>query len=179
VDGGAIRMSGGTHEVVSAYESAMSRGNPNRSSSDRVAGVKARARFVRWEVVEPRGEQSNVLSALGPVKVMFVVQIEEPVTMGQHGCALFDNDRRLIWAWATEEIKLSAGEYEFRYTFPMLPIRPGPYSWLVSLYDEGDQLDAWDCAPEMIVATEGLQHSADEWNGILNMPSHFEIGGKG
>ena len=179
VDGGVIRMEGGTHEVVSAYESAMSRGNPNGNASERAGGLATKARFLRWEVLEPRGEQSNVLSAFGPVTVMFVVQTDEPIAMGQHGCALFDNDRRLIWAWAAEGIKLPAGEHEFRYTFPMLPIRPGPYSWQVSLYDEGEQLDAWDCVPEMIVATEGLQHADDEWNGILNMPSHFEIGGKG
>jgi hypothetical protein len=26
----------------------------------------------------------------------------------------------------------------------------------------------------MIVATESHQHSHDDWNGILNMPSRFE-----
>src|ERR1700688_906223 len=85
VDGGVIRMEGGTHEVVSAYESAMSRGNPNGNASERAGGLATKARFLRWEVLEPRGEQSNVLSAFGPVTVMFVVQTDEPIAMGQHG----------------------------------------------------------------------------------------------
>jgi lipopolysaccharide transport system ATP-binding protein len=177
VDGGAIRMTGATHEVVSAYESAMSRGNQNGNASERAGGLGTQARFVGWEVVEPRGEQSNVLSVLGPVTVKFAVEVTKAVREGHHGCALFNHARELIWAWATDNVKLGIGEHEFRYTFPMLPLRPGPYSWQVSLYDEGEQLDAWDCVPEMIIATEGYQHPDDEWNGMLNMPSHFGISG--
>jgi hypothetical protein len=175
VDGGSIRMSGRTHEVVSAYESAMSRGEQNGNERGRAGGLAAKARFVRWEIVEPRGEQSNTLCGLGPVTVKFMVEAGEPVRAGHHGCALFSHERELIWAWATDDVKLGVGEHEFRYTFPMLPIRPGPYTWQVSLYDEGEQLDAWDCIPEMIVATEGHQHQDDEWNGILNIPSFFRI----
>jgi hypothetical protein len=54
-------------------------------------------------------------------------------------------------------------------------VRPGAYSWQVSLYEEGDQLDVWDCLPAMIVATENFQHARDEWNGILNVPCGFVV----
>ncbi len=175
VDGGSIRQAGPTHEVVSAYESVMARGDENGRASSEADRRSSKGRFVKWEVVEPRGEEANVLTSLGPVTVKFTVQVDEPICMGQHGCALFDNERRLIWAWAAGEVKLSRGQHHLIYTFPMLPLRPGPYSWQVSLYDEGEQLDAWDCLPEMIIATEGLQHADDQWNGILNMPSRFEI----
>ncbi len=177
VDGGSIRMAGGTHEVVSAYESAMARGDQNGRGSHEADRRSSKGRFVRWEIVEPRGEEGNILSGLGPVTVKFIVNVDEPVRAGHHGCALFSHERELIWAWATDDVKLEAGEHEFRYTFPMLPIRPGPYSWQVSLYDEGEELDAWDCVPEMIVATENYQHQSDEWNGMLNVPAEFEIGG--
>jgi hypothetical protein len=70
---------------------------------------------------------------------------------------------------------LEIGKHDLCYTFPMLPLRPGPYSWHVSLYDEGQEVDAWECLPEMVVATETHQHQYDNWNGILNMPSRFEI----
>jgi len=179
VDGGSIRMSGATHEVVSAYESAMSRGDQNGNATKRAEGVAAKARFAGWEVVEPRGGQANILCGMGTATVRFWVEINEPVREGHHGCALFNHDRELIWAWATDNVNLGVGEHEFRYTFPMLPLRPGPYSWQVSLYDEGEQLDAWDCVPEMIIATEGHQHPEDEWNGVLNIPSRFEIRSRG
>ncbi len=176
VDGGEIRMAGGTHEVVSAYESAMARGDQNGHGNNEAGRPGRKGRFVKWEVVEPRGEEGHILSGLGPATIKFVVKIEEAVRAGHHGCALFNHERELIWAWATDDVKLEAGEHEFRYTFPMLPIRPGPYSWQVSLYDEGEELDYWDCVPEMIVTTENYQHSSDEWNGMLNVPAEFEIG---
>ena len=175
VDGGSIRMAGGTHEVVSAYESAMAGGERNGNSVGSATREGSKGRFVKWEIVEPRGDEPNVLKSLGPVTVGFTVQVDETIGMGQHGCALFDSERQLIWAWAAEAVKLARGKHELRYTFPMLPLRPGPYYWQVSLYDEGEELDAWDCLPEMIIATDGHQHMDDQWNGILNMPSRFEI----
>jgi hypothetical protein len=93
--------------------------------------------------------------------------------MGQHGIALFNHDRQLIWACSADNVKLDVGQHLLCHTFPMLPVRPGPYAWQVSLYDEGKQLDAWECLPEMIVATEIHQHQDDRWNGVLNMPSQF------
>src|SRR5260370_783750 len=178
VDGGSIRQTGPTHEVVSAYESAMSRGE-NGHGGNAAERPASKGRFVRWEVVEPRGEEGHILSGLGPTTVKFMVKIDEAVRAGHHGCALFNHERELIWAWSTDDVKLEVGEHEFRYTFPMLPVRPGPYCWQVSLYDEGEQLDPWDCVPEMIMATEGHQHTDDEWNGVLNIPSRFEIDYRG
>jgi hypothetical protein len=52
-------------------------------------------------------------------------------------------------------------------------MRPGAYQWQVSLWDNGDMLDSWDCVPDMTIATEIHQHHLDEWNGILNLPSRF------
>jgi hypothetical protein len=57
----------------------------------------------------------------------------------------------------------------------MIPLRPGPYSWLVSLYDDTVEVDAWECLPEMVVAIPSYQHTHDQWNGVLNVPSQFSI----
>ncbi len=54
-----------------------------------------------------------------------------------------------------------------------MPLRPGLYNWMVSLYDHGNQVDAWSCVPEMNIATEVHQDLRDEWNGILNVPCEF------
>ena len=70
---------------------------------------------------------------------------------------------------------MEPGVHSFTYTFPMLPLRPGAYAWLVSLYEDGELLDAWDCLPEMNIATRVYQHARDEWSGILNVPSEFSI----
>jgi lipopolysaccharide transport system ATP-binding protein len=172
VDGGQIRMAGLTHEVVSAYESVMSSGD--RSGKQLGERPATKGRFVRWEIIQPGGEP-HVLNHLGTVTVKFIVEIIQPIRIGHHGIALYNNNRELIWGWATDEVELSPGEHEFTYTFPMLPLRPGPYSWLVSLYNDGREVDVWECVPEMIVATEVHQHAYDQWNGVLNIPSEFSI----
>jgi lipopolysaccharide transport system ATP-binding protein len=177
IDDGGPRLDGNTHEVVSAYESAMARGNSNGHAHPR--DTNSKARFLNWGIVEPRSDDSHLLTTLGPVTVKFTLQTSQPVRNGHHGVALHGQDRQLIWASSRDHLQLSPGTHTFFHTFPMLPLRPGPYSWLVSFYEDGEQLDAWESVPEMVVATESHQHQDDRWNGILNVPSRFEIDGGG
>jgi lipopolysaccharide transport system ATP-binding protein len=177
IDDGHVRKAGNTHEVVSAYESAMARGDSNGPQQTRAA--RSKGRFLRWEIIDPHGDEPHILNSLDPVTLKFTVEVHQPIRRGHHGIALFNVERQLIWAWAAENLQLEIGKHDLCYTFPMLPLRPGPYSWQVSLYEETERLDAWDCLPEMVVATETHQHQYDQWNGILNMPSRFEIDGRG
>ena len=174
IDEGQTRRTGPTHEVVSAYETAMTRGD--RNGRDPSRGSATEGRFLRWEIVEPRGNEPNILTTLGPVTVAFAINLQAPIRMGHHGIALYNLDRQLIWGWAADNLQLEIGEHQLSYTFPMLPLRPGPYTWRVSMYNEQMNLvDAWDCLPEMIIATEGFQHPRDEWNGVLNVRCNFLI----
>jgi lipopolysaccharide transport system ATP-binding protein len=177
VDDGQIRMSGGAHAVVSAYESAMARGDSENCQQTR--GPVGKGRFIRWEIVDAGEENPRVLNNLEPVTVQFTVEVHQPIRKGHHGIALFNHDRQLIWARGLDDLQLDVGGHKFRHMFPMLPLRPGPYCWQVSLYDEGQEVDNWDCLPEMIVATETHQHRSDQWNGVLNIPARFEVSRKG
>jgi hypothetical protein len=81
-----------------------------------------------------------------------------------------------MWGWACYDVELTPGVHQLAYSFSTLPLKPGPYAWLVSLYTEQTELvDIWDCVPDMVVTTENYQHRYDEWNGILNLPAQFEI----
>jgi ABC-type polysaccharide/polyol phosphate transport system ATPase subunit len=173
VDGGQIRMTGSAHEVVSGYESAMARGERVGNNSNR--NLASKGRFVRWEIVEPPSEDRHTLSSVAATKVKFTLEVHESIRNGHHGVALFTVDRQLVWGWATDNIQLTPGQHDFCYTFPMLPLKPGPYHWLVSLYDDLKEVDAWECSPDMTVAAEAYQHSSDTWSGILNIPSKFSI----
>lgn len=172
VDGGRVRMTGAAHEVLAAYESAM-------FARDRTEGlprnISTRAQFLRWEIAEPLSEHPHVLSTLCSVTVNFVVQLAKPVRRAEHGVALFNAERQLMWAHATNDIVLESGIHVFSHTFPTLPLRPGAYQWQVSLLEDSQMLDLWDCQPELNIATEILQHHRDEWNGILNLPSNFRL----
>jgi len=173
LDAGQIRQDGPAHETVSAYESAVRAGGLVPLARGDAASVKAR--FVQWEIVEPREDQPHVLRTLGPVIVRIAIDIHKPVRGGHHGIGLYNLENQLVWGSAADNLDLEIGRHEFYYTFPMLPVRPGPYTWLVSLWEGGSQLDAWHCLPEMVVATEHHQHPRDEWCGVLNMPFEFRI----
>jgi len=170
VDGGQIRRDGNTHEVVSAYEAAMARGETG-ALHDRLN--QSKAHFIGWEILKPRAESPHVLAELAPTTVRFTIAITETVQKGLHGIVLYNQDRQIIWGWTAYDLDLAPGKHQFCHTFPMLPLKPGPYSWLVSLWEDGKQLDAWECLPEMVVAVEPLAHRMDEWAGILNIPNEF------
>ncbi len=174
IDAASVRQDGPTHEVTSAYESAMARGESNGHGQDRASHTKGH--FLRWEIAEPPTSQPHVLSSLGPVTVNFAVELAEPISSGEHGIALFNAERQLMWARAAQNLSLEPGVHVLSHTFPSLPLRPGAYQWQVSLWDNGEVLDLWDCTPEMSIATEIHQHYMDEWNGILNLPSEFSLG---
>jgi lipopolysaccharide transport system ATP-binding protein len=173
IDGGQVRQIGPTHEVVSAYESAMYAGN-RAKGIPRGGGTKAQ--FLRWEIAGTQANQPHVLSSLGPITVNFVVELAQRVSNGEHGIALFNAERQLMWASALRNLSLPAGVHMFSHSFPSLPLRPGAYQWLVSLWDNNDMLDSWDCVPEMTIATEVHQHHMDKWNGVLNLPWSCAVG---
>src|SRR5205807_1277077 len=142
---------------------------------DSAAVVKARVSG--WEIADSGTGAPNVLESEGPVAVRFFLDVSKDLHVREHGISLSDSDGRLIWGWATRDLKLREGRVELRYAFPSLPIRPGIYYWRISLYDETELVDDWVCVPEMVIATQNHQHYLDQWNGILNMPCSLSIEG--
>ena len=173
IDAASVRQDGPTHEVVSAYESAMLSGEQSQGLQ---RDARTKAQFLRWEIAGAPASHPHLLSTLDPVTVNFVIELAEPIKGGEHGVALFNAERQLMWARAAQNLTLKAGVHVFSHTFPSLPLRPGAYQWQVSLWDNDEMLDTWDCIPEMTIGTETHQHYMDEWNGILNLPSEFSLG---
>jgi len=174
IDSGKLVMDGAVAEVVSAYESAMSRGESEEPR--RARGSEGETRFMKWYFADAReDEHPNRLESLGEVTVRFELRLASAVRRGHHGIALFTANRELVWARALDGLRLPPGLHTVSYAFPCLPLRPGPYFWQVSLWEEGELLDSWDCLPEMIVATPNLQHARDDWNGVLNLPCEAAV----
>lgn len=174
IDAGGLRLDGATAEVVSSYERAMSRGDVDERQETRESGAKTR--FLKWQLGYP-AEAANPyqLDSLGEVTVHFDLWLTDTLRRGHHGVALFSADRELIWGKAIDGLRLQTGLHRISYTFPCLPLRPGPYFWQVTLWQDGERFDVWDCLPEMIVATPNLQHPRDEWSGVLNIPSEVRL----
>jgi lipopolysaccharide transport system ATP-binding protein len=169
IDAGRLRLDGATAQVVSSYESAMSRGDMGERQGTRESVAKTR--FLKWQL-ERAGELAKPyhLDSLGEVTVHFDLRLNEALRRGHHGVALFSADRQLIWGNAIDGVRLQPGLHRISYTFSSLPLRPGPYFWQVSLWEEHELLELWDCVPQMVVSTPNFQHALDEWSGVLNVP---------
>jgi lipopolysaccharide transport system ATP-binding protein len=169
-DAGRLRKDGPCHQVLADYESAIYGGDHLKVTRSYTPLV---TQFLRWDISGVTSDRLHMLSTLGPVTVNFVVQLSQPVRSGEHGVALFNAERQLMWARAERGLTLDMGVHVLSHSFPSLPLRPGAYQWQVSIWDNEVCLDLWDCFPEMVIATEVHQHHMDTWNGILNVPSHF------
>jgi lipopolysaccharide transport system ATP-binding protein len=173
MDGGQIRQKGSTAEVVGAYEAAFSsNANQERQSP---TGYKPKARFLTWELVEPESRQPHLLSTLGPFAVKFTVEINQPIRMGVHGVEINDAAGQLLWGNASYNLDIEPGIHEFVHQLGPLPLKPGPYNWRVTLFDEFERIDMWDCMPELMIGTKPQAHPRDEWAGFFNVPSEFTM----
>jgi len=172
IDAGKIRMDGSADEVVNAYEAAMSKAGGAVAGSRE--GDHSRGYFTGWEIVDQKSSSPHTMDFVGPVTVRFTLKLLESIKHGHHGIALYNADRQLLWGWAAYELNLGAGTHELIYDFPLLPLKPGIYSWMVSFLDHEELIDKGDLAPEFHVVAESLQHQRDEWSGLLNLPSEFK-----
>lgn len=171
LDGGSVRQTGPTAEVVSAYETDMT--SPERGSAS--TRTEAKAQFLSWRILEPSGSSDHRLESVGPVTFAFRLRVNSPIHHGHQGIALFDADRRLMWAFANEDLTLEPGIHVIICKFPFLPLCPKSYNWQLSLWAEKENVDLWEAIPELQVTSPNYQHPLDEWNGFLNLPSEFSI----
>jgi ABC-type polysaccharide/polyol phosphate transport system ATPase subunit len=173
VDAGSVRQDGDPDEVVNAYEAAMSRngGTPIGARE----GDHARGYFTGWEIVSPENDSPHLMDDIRPITIRFTLKLNEAIKRGVHGIALYNANRQLLWGWAAYELSLEAGSHDLIYDFPLLPLKPGIYTWNVSFWDREELIDMGDLAPEFHVVAQSFQHSRDEWTGSLNLPSEFTV----
>lgn len=172
IEEGQIRKAGSTAEVATAYETAMSSNSWQKESA---AGSNKMARFVRWDIADSEQEGKNIVTKFGPVTIRFELIVNKEIKRGHHGITLYDNEGKIMWGWAVDDLKLSEGAHTLTYSFPTMPLKPGGYNWHLSLYEEGDLIDEWFCTPEIIIDTESYQHPVERWNGVLNLPCKFTV----
>jgi lipopolysaccharide transport system ATP-binding protein len=170
LDGGRVRMNGPTAAVVAAYESAML-----EDSAAQPARPSERARFLGWKVMGEGSAPSCEVSTLAPQELQFSVQVFAPARQVNLGIALRAADGELAWAWEARDLAFEPGRHELSFRFPMLPLRPGVYSWMIGLWDAQSCLDLWYAVPSMMVSLPSYQHPLDEWNGLVNVPCELHV----
>jgi lipopolysaccharide transport system ATP-binding protein len=173
IDAASVRKEGSADGVVNAYEAAMSKdgGIPSGSRT----GDHARGYFTGWEIIDQKSPSPHTMAVIGPITVRFTLKLLEPIKHGHHGITLYNAERQMLWSWGAYELNLSAGTHDLMYDFPLLPLKPGIYTWMVSFWDREELIDVGDLAPEFHVVMQSFQHQRDEWTGLLNLPSEFTV----
>lgn len=172
IDSGHLRLDGPAETIISAYEqsalSASQRGQTDTSSQEPVW-------FSGWEVVEPRGNESNVVSdGSAPVSIRIHVHSQQPVGHGKVAVVLYDSRGFLISGWSFDGLRFAPGEHDIQLSFPSFPLRPGAYSVYISIHDDHEKNYNWTLVPALIVEGMPVTHFMDEWAGVLNISCSLE-----
>ena len=173
LDTGELRMFGSVGETLGAYESNLN--SPSEDSRRALVDDHHRTNFLSWDLSSSPKGRRNCLQTAGEFALRLKLRASKQIRNGHHGIALYRNDQLLVWATAATGLNLDPGLHRLVHTFPGLPLRPGSYSWRVSLYDESGLLDDYTCTPELIIDTLPVTHPRDEWAGLLNIPTKFDV----
>lgn len=171
IDGGQIEKSGPTGEVVGAYEAAMLKPREN-------GDARSDAIFLSWELAN---EGSVLSNGAKPITLRFKVRAPETIQHGHFGMHIYNDSSVLVASWGFDELELRPGLQELRVTLPYLPLRPGTYSILCSMYNHGNNLtggkllEVWNAVPFLTVDTLPVSHQQDAWAGIFNIPAELGV----
>jgi ABC-type polysaccharide/polyol phosphate transport system ATPase subunit len=172
IDGGTVKKDGSALDVISSYETAFTQTGQALGPQASANGV---VQFERWELLVDDQEPRNVIQHLGPVSFRVVISIPKRIAKGLYNILLVDDQGRIMWHGNFELSALEAGTFEFLHRLPTLPLKPGVYRWKAGVYDGHQWSDAWWALPELVVGTKPMTNTADEFQGMLNLPCEMEV----
>ena len=172
IDAGRIRQAGPSGEVIAAYEAAMMKGAQERED------VADSPIFLGWEL----DDAGNILKdGSKQITLNFTISPKEAIRRGHFGLHIHNDAGVTVAGWGFDDLSLEAGVQQLRFTLPYLPLRPGTYTILCSLFNGGNNLtggkllEIWNAVPFLAVDTLPLSHQQDAWAGILNIPADLEV----
>lgn len=172
IDAGQPRLDGSTESVIAAYE----------QSALRVSQLKQKDPpshdllwFLGWEVVEPCGAESNIVSnGSEPVSIRIRLHSRHPIQHGLATALIHDTRGFLISGWSFDRFQLAPGDHDVFLTFPDLPLRPGAYSIYFSVHDDNQRNYSQTLVPALVIEGVPVTHFMDEWAGVLNIPCSLQ-----
>jgi ABC-type polysaccharide/polyol phosphate transport system ATPase subunit len=172
IDAGQIRESGPGGEVIASYESTMTKGPLDTT------GLSGSPVFLDWEI---DGGANILKDGLKPLALNFRVSLKEPVSRGHFGVHIYNDASVLVASWGFDDLALDPGIQRLGMTLPYLPLRPGTYTILCSLFNGGNNLtggkvlEVWNAVPVLAVDTLPLAHQQDAWTGVFNIPAEVRV----
>jgi Wzt C-terminal domain len=133
--------------------------------------------FLRWEIA---GQGHTLRENFSEVTLRVQVNLAEPIVQGHFGLAIQNESNLTMVGWGFDDLNVPSGPHELTLRVPQLPLRPGVYTVLCSLFNRGNNLtggqpmDHWYATPPLVVDTVPLTHPQDHWAGVLNIPADFQ-----
>ncbi len=169
IDQGQIRADGPAGEVVAAYEAAQM--EPDQSPSGSHC-------FLSWEIA---GQGHTLKDNFIEVEFRIRVHLANPISNGHLGIGIENEAGFTVVGWGFDGLNVATGLQEFVLKVPLLPLRPGAYTIICALFNEGNNLtngksiERWYGVPPLIVDTAPLAHPQDRWAGVLNIPGALQV----
>jgi hypothetical protein len=163
---------GPTAEILGRYESSLM---APHDSPLAVRSSSTPAQFFGWDM-GPDGPEDRVVTTNGPVTVRFWLQINRTIRNAHHGIGLHDQDDRLMWGTGIDNLQLEPGLHCVEYVFEEgLPLRPGPYRWHVTVFEDQAMLESYYAIPDLLIGTVPTGHRRDECAGFLNVAYSLNV----
>jgi ABC-type polysaccharide/polyol phosphate transport system ATPase subunit len=165
LDRGTVKHIGEVGETIRLYEHALTSNDPEFATGSAFSG---------WELASGG---HTLKQTLQPFTIRVGLTLKEPVTLGHLGVNVYDHNDAVVVGWAFEPVEFSAGSHTLDLTIPMLPIRPGSYRLLFTLFNRGSNLtggrvvEQWGALPPLTLDVLPVGHPQDEWAGVLNVPA--------
>lgn len=109
------------------------------------------------------------------MSVRFSIRVNKHIRNGHHGILLYDSNNQIMWSAAANNLVLEPGIRELNYDFADLPLRPGNYSWFVSLWEDQRKIEELHCFPPLVIATPSHMHPSEHLQGVLNLEHEFKL----
>jgi lipopolysaccharide transport system ATP-binding protein len=180
MEAGHILQQGPAEKLIAAYEAAMSSWN-SLPDAVRDIGPNVKARFLGWEIAEPKGPEPNILTEIAPTTINLYVWARGDLGPCHHTMLLRTDQGQLVWGAGIEGFYLKErGQYVFTYTLSALPLAPGIYRWKATLWETGaGMVDEQELIPELVVSVHPYGHWVDGLAGVLNVPWTLQISSRG
>jgi lipopolysaccharide transport system ATP-binding protein len=167
IDGGRVRSVGPAGEVVAQYEAVLA----TRSEGDDAAQC-----FLDWCI---SGRDNVLRDGTVGLTMHFRVRLRETVDHGHFGVAVLNDTNLVVAGWGFDEVHIPRGKHELVVSLPSLPLRPGVYSLMCTLLNNGrnggELVEQWYAVPTLVVDTMPVAHPLDRWSGVLNISGQLKV----
>jgi ABC-type polysaccharide/polyol phosphate transport system ATPase subunit len=169
IDGGRLRQTGPTSEVVANYESIGLQAGET-SGSGRY--------FLSWAI---NGDDNIVREDMTEVAFHFRLRLDEPISEGHFGLNVYTDAGTHLAGWGFDNVNIPAGHQELIMRVPVLPFRPGAYSMEATLFNRGNNItggktiEHWWAQPPLIIDTKPVAHPQDQFAGLMNIAANLGV----